>query len=90
MKIGCGTSERTLARGIRRRRPADEEAAQPLDLLSRLVVQVCLAGQFARQLLAFREGRPGVVVAAELIEQPAFLQQLVGAEAAVGHRLARR
>ena len=84
MKIGCGTSDRTSARGSRRSRPRGEEAAQPVDLPGvRLVVQIRLAAQFARQPLALRERRQGVVVAAHLVEQPALLQQFIGPEPAV-------
>ncbi len=80
MKIGCGTSVRTLARGSRRSRPAVKKFAQAVDLLARLVVQIGLPGQFARQPLALRERGPGVVVAAHLVEQPALLQQFVGTQ----------
>ena len=63
--------------------PPREKAAQPIQKLPRLVVPVRLAGQFARQLLGFRTGRPGIVVAAELVEQAPLLQHLVGTKPAL-------
>ena len=80
MKIGCGTSARTVRARDQAQPSGGEEAAQPLDLLPRLVVQIGLPRQFARQPLAFRESRPGIVVVADLVEQTALLQQLVWSE----------
>ena len=65
MKIGCGTSVRTPARGISRSRPAVKKLRSRSICCFAASSRYDLAGQFARQPLAFGEGGPGVVVAAQ-------------------------
>ena len=83
MKIGCGTSVRTPARGSRRSRPPVKKLRRRSICCCAACVQIGLAGQLARQPLALGEGGPGVVVAADLVEQAALFQQFVRAELAL-------
>src|SRR5208282_4423268 len=60
-----------------------EKAARAVDELARLLVEIDETADLAAEALAFGKGGKGFRVTSHLVEQPAFFEELVGAESAV-------
>ena len=63
---------------------ADEELPQATGDLLRLLIEIVLSGEFARQSLGLVEADEGLIVVPHPVEDPALLEQRVGVRTSLG------